>query len=390
MSKYLINLTANLVTLGNVFTTERSYLYKNPEQYYAGSSFAFTKTLYVPELRVFQETLEGLSITNFTQIPLRESLPPDIPFSGPFLQNYSADGTLNTSSFINLLLIDKPPLRTGFFDFYVNGYIFSGLITKLTQYKHYNWQQDGSKYSYIEQPVPLGYGIQISSNQLYTAELESDGSYSLFPTPLFLFLSSLTGNEEILSSASNLDPNTYTNNIPGLPEGTTLDSFPISNTIGSLPISLFYISEADALRYIASYPNLIESVGNSPTVGQQLYASATSNKEITFDPISYLNKYSDVRQLYGYDTYGATVHYITIGYYQGRTIDNASSENTLTGGLYDERNSAIDLTNNLIIWPEGETIVPLGAGLSYKYNTRTYFLNTSVELEGNLKYLGVH
>lgn len=390
MSRYLLNLTSNLVTMGNVFTTERSYLFKNSVQYYSDSTYAYTKTLYVPELRIYKETLEGIAITNFTQTPIRESLPPDIPISGPFIENYSPQGTLNTSSFINLLLIDKPPLRTGFFDFYISGYVFTGLITKLTQYKHYDWQQDGEKYSYIEQPTPLGYGIEISSNQLYTAELESDGSYSLFPTPLFLFLSSLTGNEEILSSASNLDPNTYTNNIPGLPEGTTLDSFPISNTIGSLPISLFYISEADALRYIASYPTLIESVGANPAEGQRLYASATSSREITFNPISYLNKYSDVRQLYGYDTYSATLHYITIGYYQGRTIENSSFEDLSIGGLYDERVGAVELTNNLIIWPEGETIANAGAGLTYKYNNKIYYLNTNTEPVGNLKYLGVH
>lgn len=380
MSNYLINLTPNLVTMGNVFTTERSYLFKNSVYSYDSSSFAFTKTLEVSNLKVFKETLNGISITNFTQIPLRESLPPDIPVSGPFIENYSTHGTLNTATFINLLLIDKPPLRTGFFDFSIQGIKFSGIITKLTQYTHYDWQRDGTKYSYIEQPTPLGYGIEISKNQLYTAELKSDGSYLLIPTPLLILLRNLTGNEEIISSASNLDPNTYINNIPGLPE----------ETLGSLPISLFYISEADALRYIASYPNLIEDLGANPILGQRLYANATQNKDITFNPISYLNKYSDVRQLYGYDTYNATVHYITIGYYQGRTVENSSSENSLIGGLYDERNNAISLTNDLIIWPQGETITSAGAALTYKYNTKVYNFNAVLEPNVNLKYLGVH
>lgn len=380
MSKYLVNFAANLVTMGNVFTTERSYLFKNPIYSYDTSFLNFTKTLEVSNLKVFRETLEGISITNFTQISLRESLPPDIPVSGPFIENYSTHGTLNTAAFINLLLIDKPPLRTGFFDFSIQGIRFSGIIAKLTQYKHYNWQRDGSKYSYIEQPSPLGYGIEISKNQLYTAELNSGGSYILTPTPLLNLLRSLTGSEEIVSFASNLDPNTYTNNIPGLPK----------ETLGSLPISLFYISEADALRYIASYPKLIQEVGADPVQGQRLYASATENKDITFNPIAYLNKYSDVRQLYGYDTYSATIHYITIGYYQNRTIDSASFENTLIGGLYDERNNAISLTNDLIIWPQGETITSAGAALTYKYNTKVYNLNAVLEPKCNLKYLGVH
>jgi hypothetical protein len=366
--------------MGNVFSTEKNYIFKNPTQFFSTSSFAFTKTLLVPDLRILRETISGISITNFTQISTRESLPPDVPIKGPFIENYSVDGTLNTSTFINLLLIDKPPIRTGFFDFYLNGEIFTGFITRLTPYKHYNWQQDGSKYSYVEQPQPLGYGIEISKNLLYRAIQQSDGNYTIFPTTLYRTLLSLNGGEDIFSTTSASDPNSYINNIPGLP----------TDTIGSLPISLFYISPADALRYVASYPELIEEIGADPTTAQQRYASTTSQKTITFDPISYLNKYSDIRTTYGYDTYNATIHYITTGYYQGRTIENASAEDPLTGGLYDERTGAVQLNNNLIIWPEGPTIGSKGTGLTYRYNTKTYFLNTLIPLDGNVKYLGVH
>lgn len=380
MSNYLLNLSSNIVTMGNVFSTEKSYLFKNPTQFFNTSSYAYTKTLLVPELRVFRETVSGISITNFTQIATRESLPPDVPVKGPFIENYSVDGTLNTSSFINLLLIDKPPIRTGFFDFYLNGEIFTGFITRLTPYIHYNWQQVGSKYGYVEQPQPLGYGIEISKNLLYRAVQQADGGYTVFPTPLYRALLSLNGGDEIISTASASDPNSYINNIPGLP----------SDTVGSLPISLFYISPADALRYVASYPELIEEIGADPVTAQQRYASTTSQKTITFDPIAYLNKYSDIRTTYGYDTYNATIHYITTGYYQGRTVENASSEDPLTGGLYDERTGAVQLNNNLIIWPEGPTIGAKGSGLTYRYNTKTYFLNTLIPLDGNVKYLGVH
>lgn len=380
MSRYLINFASNLVTMGNVFTTERSYLFKNLTQYFSDASYAFTKTLSTPDLRVYRETLEGLAITNFTQITTRESLLPDVPTKGPFIENYSVDGTLNTSSFINLLLIDKPPVRTGFFDFYIGEKNFSGFVTKLTEYKHYNWQQTGSKYGYVEQPNNLGYGIEISKNQLYRAEEQPDGTYLVYTTELYSFLQSLNGNEEILSTASASDPNSYINNIPGLP----------NDTVGTLPISLFYISPADALRYIASYPELITELGANPTAGQQRYASTTETKTITFNPIAYLNKYSDIRTTYGYDTYGATTHYITTGYFQGRTIENSSSEDPLIGGLYDERTGAVQLNNNLLIWPEGETIACAGDGLTYKYNTKTYSLNTLVNPVGNLKYLGVH
>jgi len=380
MSNYLINLTSNLTTMGNVFTSENSYIFKNEIQYFSDSTFAFTKTLYVPNLRVYRETEAGAAITNFTQISTRESLAPDVPAAGPFIENYSVDGTLNTSSFKNILLIDKPPVRTGFFDFFIAGQTFTGFITKLTEYKHYNWERTGSKYSYVEQPQNLGYGIEISKNLLYKAELQTNGSYLVSPTPLYTFLLNLTGNEEILSSPSSADPNSYINNIPGMP----------NDTIGSLPISLFYISEADALRYIASYSELIQELGANPVAGQQRYAEETQNKTITFNPIAYLNKYSDIRLLFGYDTYKATEHYITTGFYQGRTIENASAQDTLIGGLYDERFGAVQLTNNIIIWPQGETLTNSEDSITYKYNTKTYNLNNLLEPNGILKYLGVH
>jgi hypothetical protein len=380
MSKYLINLASNIATMGNVFTTENSYIFKNQIQYFLNSTFAFTKTLLVPDLRVFKETLAGTAITNFTQITTRESLPSDVPVTGPFIESYSKDGTINTDSFVNLLLLDKPPIRTGFFDFFIGGQTFTGVVTRLTPYKHYNWERTGSKYGYVEQPTDLGYGIEISKNSLYRAEEQPDGSYLVYFTPLYLFLINLTGNEEIISTPSSANPNSYINNIPGLPD----------DTIGSLPISLFYISEADALRYIASYPELIEELGADPIAGQQRYAQATENKIITFNPIAYLNKYSDIRALYGYDTYAATVHYITAGYYQGRTIENASTVDPLVGGLYDERTGAVQLTNNLIVWPHGETILNSGDGITYKYNNKIYSLNIELEPRSELKYLGVH
>jgi hypothetical protein len=375
---YLLNASKNLVTLGNVFTTENNYLFKQPVQYSKDATFAFTRTLLNSDLRVFRETLDGITISNFTQIVTRESLPPDVPTKGPFIENYSVEGTLNTNSFINLLLVDKPPIRTGYFQFFIGGISFTGLITRQTPYEHYNWQQTGTKYSYVKQSQDLGYGIEISQNLLYTAEL-IDGEYVLTPTALLDFLNSLTGNEEIISTATSEDPNAFLNSIPGLP----------SYTFGSLPISLFYISPADALRYIASYEDLILAFGSDFEAGQQHYATQRGDRTITFDPISYLNKYSDLRSLYGYDTYSATVHYITTGFFEGRTATGGSSADPLVGGLYDERNGSISLDENLIIWPLGETLAASGLSIEYKYNNKNYFLNGSYSPNGNLLYLGV-
>ena len=375
---YLLNLTEDFVSMGNVFSTDRSYLYKNTAQYSSAANYAYTKTLQSSDLRLYQETQTGIKITDYSQISKRENIGPDVPVSGPFIENYSVNGDLNTNTFINLLLLDKPPVRTGFFQFFVGGQTFTGLVTKQTKYTYYNWERVGSKYVYTEQPNDLGYAIEISKNLLYTANLVN-GVYEYIPTELNLFLKSLSGSEEITSIPTTISPNTYLNSIPGEPEGTS----------GVLPINLFYISPADALRYIASYEDLILAYGSDFAKGQLHYANEKGDRVITFDPIAYLNKYSDLRSLYGYDTYGVTIHYITTGYNEGRTIENASPADPQTGGLYDERNGAVTLQKDLIIWPQGETLAGQGSQLTYKYNTTSYYLNGSVEVKGNLVYLGI-
>ena len=134
---------------------------------------------------------------------------------------------------------------------------------------------------------------------------------------------------------------------------------------------------------------MILLLGADPVAGQIHYANQRGDRTITFDPIAYLNKYSDIRSLYGYNTYNATIHYITTGYSQGRTITESSAENSLEGGLYDERAGAITLTDTNIIWPLGETLVGEGASLTYKYNIKNYFFNSALTINSNLLYLGV-
>ena len=212
---YLLNLTEDLVTMGNVFSTERGYIYKSAEQYSSKANYAYTKTLLNSNLRVYRETESGRNLTDFSLISRRESFGPDVPTKGPFIEFYSSQGDLISNSYINLLLIDKPPVRTGFFQFYIGAFSFQGLITKQTEYLHYNWERIGTKYGYVEQPVNLGYGIEISINLLYTAKLV-DGKYVYTPTELNLFLRNLSGQEEIRSTSTSANPNDYIQKIPGI------------------------------------------------------------------------------------------------------------------------------------------------------------------------------
>jgi hypothetical protein len=378
---FLLNINQSLVTFGanaNVgvnFSSDNGYIYKKLDQVNSTTGTAFTKTLYFASLRLYQETDVGISYTNASQSSLRQSLGPKVPTAGPFIENYSVNGDLSTSSFINLLLIDKPPIRTGEFQFQIGTFTFSGTITKQTSYSQYNWQRVGGIYTYVESSTKLGYGIEINRSYLYDISV-NNGNYTYTPTALLSFLNSLNGNEEITSTSTTSNPSSGGGVISTL------------STISTLPVQLYYISPADALRYIASYPDLIVAYGTDYAKGQQDYANSAGERPITFDPIAYLNKYSDVRQQYGYDTYNATINYITTGYYQGRTAD-ASTVNPLTGGLYDERYSSVILADDLIIWPQGETLAGSGSSLTYRYNTTSFFVNGSVPVTGNVTYLGV-
>ena len=101
-----------------------------------------------------------------------------------------------------------------------------------------------------------------------------------------------------------------------------------------------------------------------------------------------MNKYSDLRTQYGYDTYNATIQYITTGYYEGRTIENASNFNPLSGGLYDIAAQSI-LSTDTFIWQNGPTIKTSGKNLTYNYNSTTYNFGTKIDFNSNVQYLRV-
>jgi len=385
---YFINLSPNVVTLSNVFTTLKSYIVKDNNQLETGA-FSFTKTLVASELRLYQETEDGLLYGSYNDSAIRQLLDPTDPINGPFIENYSRLGDLNLDNFVNLLLIDKPPVRTGFYNFEIQGLTFTGIIRQLTKYTHYDWEKNAGKYSYV-QKEDLGYAIEISKNLLYTAEsfisplVGLDGKnptvYVYTPTELNLALRNLNGSERITSSTAVINPNSYVQSIPGANTKVT----------GTLPITIFYITPEEALRYIASYTDLIVAFGTDYKKGQDHYArsGALEGRSITFDPIAYLNKYSDLKTQYGYDTYNATIQYITTGYYEGRTIENASNFNPLTGGLYDIAAQSI-LSSGTFIWQNGPTIKTSGKDLTYNYNSTTYNSGTIIDFIGNVHYLRI-
>ena len=83
-----------------------------------------------------------------------------------------------------------------------------------------------------------------------------------------------------------------------------------------LPDGLQTLSDIDTLRYIASYPDLIDSIGTDIAKGRTHYeqTGAREGRRITFDPAIYIASHGDLIGSIGLNEEQATRHYITSGY----------------------------------------------------------------------------
>lgn len=375
----IINITQSRTQFSDNFDSNRRYFYRNTNVP-TFDQLLYTRTLNATNLEVYQETLENLLLP----VEDRSLLPAGAPTKGPFIEKLYVGESYSPYKYVNVLLIDTAPIRTGFFQFFLPNISFTGLITRQTTYPHYNWQRVSNNfYDYILQTGDLGYAIEISDNKLYTYEVQND-VFVKVPTPLLIYLRGLNGSEEITSIATAEDPVTYV-----YPIGATAEDL---QNLPDLPIDVYSLSDADALRYIASYPDLISSLGADPIAGRNHYNSTgfREGRIIRFNPISYLNKYADIRSAYGTNTYLATVHYIQFGYNQGRTYDLASSDVLKYGGLYDERFGNIPATFDSIIWANGPTISIFGKSFTYTFGGDVFFLNGISSIDNKLEYMQVN
>ena len=81
------------------------------------------------------------------------------------------------------------------------------------------------------------------------------------------------------------------------------------------------LSDLDALRYIASHPDLIQSLGSDPSKGRNHYDiyAVREGRRITFDPNSYMASYPDLIIAFGGSEERATRHFIDWGFKEGRS-----------------------------------------------------------------------
>jgi hypothetical protein len=88
------------------------------------------------------------------------------------------------------------------------------------------------------------------------------------------------------------------------------------------PISLRAqaLSDLDALRYIASHPDLIQAYGADANKGRSHYETwgKKEGRQTTFNPLNYTASHPDLIAAFGTDQVKATTHYIQWGYKEGR------------------------------------------------------------------------
>ncbi|MBM4233163.1 MAG: choice-of-anchor D domain-containing protein [Gammaproteobacteria bacterium] len=80
------------------------------------------------------------------------------------------------------------------------------------------------------------------------------------------------------------------------------------------------LSDLDALRYIASHPDLIVTFGPNVSRGRQHYLDwgFSEGRRITFEPLRYIATHPDLIEAFGTDETRATRHFIEWGYREGR------------------------------------------------------------------------
>jgi subtilisin family serine protease len=114
------------------------------------------------------------------------------------------------------------------------------------------------------------------------------------------------------------------------PKGTTESSASlrvVTNASGSPHVisllgKLVPLSDLDALRYIASHPDLIAAFGADAAKGRSHYETwgIKEGRKITFVPLNYTASHSDLIAAFGVDETKAVTHYIQAGFKEGRKV----------------------------------------------------------------------
>jgi uncharacterized protein (DUF1800 family)/Tfp pilus assembly protein PilX len=88
----------------------------------------------------------------------------------------------------------------------------------------------------------------------------------------------------------------------------------------SAKIKVGALSDLDALRYVASYPDLISEIGTNTQKARNHYfrIGIDADRKISFDPARYLASHPDLMSSFGGDEFRAAVHFIETGFRENR------------------------------------------------------------------------
>lgn len=89
-----------------------------------------------------------------------------------------------------------------------------------------------------------------------------------------------------------------------------------------LTISVDTIESFDALSYVASYSDLMTTIGQDSQAGFNHYVEYgyIEGRTITFDALNYIASYADLMQAFGTNEAAALAHYFEHGFQEGRTV----------------------------------------------------------------------
>ncbi len=82
------------------------------------------------------------------------------------------------------------------------------------------------------------------------------------------------------------------------------------------------LSELDVLKYVASYPDLVESIGTDIAKARAHYANFGFNegRGITFEPLNYSASHGDLIESVAVDEINAVLHFLRQGYFERREV----------------------------------------------------------------------
>ncbi|MCE7914092.1 MAG: hypothetical protein DYH15_05255 [Nitrosomonas sp. PRO4] len=158
----------------------------------------------------------------------------------------------------------------------------------------------------------------------------------------------------------------------------------------------------DALKYIASYPDLILSFGTDERAAEIHYIQNGffENREATFDALKYIASYPDLITTFGINELAAESHYIHSGYYEGRsaTFDAlkyiAANPDLLAAFGTNEKAAQIHYIQNVFfekreIFPSGPNALNHSSAQLFPKNNLEFIHDNNFDYVNKINVIGV-